>query len=288
VSYTLLLLPLGAIIGLAVRGHVTDRAFRLVYRRVLVVLALVRGCLAGWVFQGTLHMIGVIAVVAGSELLCARVLGAVGPPGHRPVAGFAGHSNTTYWSLPVATLLFGSAGVAFVTVYEMLTAPRVAPAIRRLQRHAPAATTTGQRSTDLSPVVAALVGLGARAVVTPSSWAATMLLPLAVAVGAIGAVSFGLSIPTGGPVRRHLARAWAVVAARALLLPAPLLVLALLGLYVPAVAWVVVTGLAPFNTVILARLYGYDTAFGITVIGLSVIATALTALVVVTGSLLLA
>ncbi|GAA1823036.1 hypothetical protein HC028_15515 [Planosporangium flavigriseum] len=283
--YTLLLLPLGALIGLAIRGHVTDRTFRHVFRRVLVALAVVRGCLAGWMFQGSLQMIGIIAVVAGSEILCARVLAAVGPSGHRPVAGFAGHSNTTYWSLPVATVVFGSAGVAFVTVYEMLTAPRVSPAIRRLQRHAPVATTLGQRSTDLSPVVAALVGLGVRAVTAPSSWAATVLLPLAVAVGAFGAITFGLAVPAGRPVRRHLARASAVVVTRTLLLPAPLLVLALLGLSVPTVAWVVVTGLAPFNTVVLARLYGYDTAFGITVIGLSVVATALTALVVGTGAL---
>jgi hypothetical protein len=232
-------------------------------------------------------MIGVIAVVAGSEVLCARVLAAVGPSGHRPLAGFAGHSNTTYWSLPVGAVLFGSTGVAFVTVYEMLAAPRLAPAIRRLQHHAPVATTAAQRSTDLSPVVAALLGLGAQAVLTPSSWAAGVLLPLAVAAGVLGGVTFGLSIPTGGLSHDHLARASAVVAARALLLPAPLLVLALLGLYVPAVAWVVVTGLAPFNTVILARLYGYDTAFGITVIGLSVLASALTVLVVVEGRLLL-
>jgi hypothetical protein len=286
-SCILLLLPLGAIIGLAVRGHVTDRIFRLVYRRVLVALTLVRGCLAGWVFQGTLHMVGVIAVVAGSEVLCAHVLAAHGPSGHRPLAGFAGHSNTTYWSLPVAAVLFGSAGVAFVTVYEMLAAPRLAPALRRVQRHAPVDTTAAQRSTDLSPVVAALLGLGGRAVMAPSSWAAGVLLPLAVVGGVLGGVTFGLSIPNGGLIHDHIVRASAVVAARTLLLPAPLLVLALLGLYVPAVAWVVVTGLAPFSTVILARLYGYDAAFGITVIGLSVLASALTALMVVTGWLLL-
>jgi hypothetical protein len=288
VSYILLLLPLGAVIGLAVRRRITDRLFRLVYRRILVTLALVRGCLAGWVFQGTLHMIGVIAVVAGSEVLCAHVLAAVGPSGHRPLSGFAGHSNTTYWSLPAAALLFGSGGVAFVTVYEMLAAPRLAPAIRRLQRHAPVATTAGERSTDLSPAAAALLGLGARTVMAPSSWAAAVLLPLAVTAGVLGGVTFGLSIPTGGPVRDHLARASAVVTGRALLLPAPLLLLALLGLYVPAVAWVVVTGLAPFNTVILARLYGYDAAFGITVIGLSALASALTVLVVIIGWLLTA
>jgi hypothetical protein len=40
--------------------------------------------------------------------------------------------------------------------------------------------------------------------------------------------------------------------------------------------------------VILARLYGYDTGFGVAVIGLSVLASALTALVVVTGRALLA
>jgi hypothetical protein len=148
-------------------------------------------------------------------------------------------------------------------------------------------TTAAQRSTDLSPVVAALLGLGGRAVMAPSSWAAGVLLPLAVVGGVLGGVTFGLSIPNGGLIHDHIVRASAVVAARTLLLPAPLLVLALLGLYVPAVAWVVVTGLAPFSTVILARLYGYDAAFGITVIGLSVLASALTALMVVTGWLLL-
>jgi hypothetical protein len=288
VSALLLLLPVGAIIGLAARGHVTDRLFRLVYRRVLVVLTVVRGCLAGWVFQGTLHMVGVIAVVAGSEVLCARVLAVRGPCGHRPVAGFAGHSNTTYWSLPIAAVLFGPAGVGFVTVYEMLAAPRLAPAIRRLQRYAPAATTVGQRSTDLSPAVATLLGLGARAVLAPSAWAAAALLPLAVAAGVLGGVTFGLSVPSGQPIRGHLTTAAPVVAARALLLPAPLLAYALLGLSVPAMAWAVVTGLAPFNTVILARLYGYDAAFGLAVIGVSVLSTAVTALAVVAGWLLLA
>jgi hypothetical protein len=77
------------------------------------------------------------------------------------------------------------------------------------------------------------------------------------------------------------------VTARALLLPAPLLLLALFGVSVPAVAWVVVTGLAPFSTVILARLYGYDRGFGVAVIGLSLLASALTALVVVMGRALL-
>jgi hypothetical protein len=288
VSYVLLLLPVGAIIGLAARGRVSDRFFRLVYRRVLVVLTVVRGCLAGWVFQGTLQMIGLIAVVAGSEILCARVLAAVGPAGHRPLAGFAGHSNTTYWSLPVGAVLFGPAGVAFVTVYEMLAAPRLAPALRRLQRHAPVTTTPGQCGGDLSPLVAVLFGLGMGAVLTPWSWAAGVLLPLAVAGGVLGGIVFGLSVPAGGTHRDHLARGSAVVTARALLLPAPLLVLALFGVSVPAVAWVVVTGLAPFSTVILARLYGYDRGFGVAVIGLSVLASALTALVVVMGRALLA
>jgi predicted permease len=284
----LLFLPLGVIVGLAIRRRVSEQVFRLLFRRVLVTLTLVRGCLAGWVFPGALSTIGVIAVVAGSEVLCAYVLARAGPCRHRPVAGFAAHSNTGYWSLPLATVLFGPAGVAFVSVYEMLAAPRVAPAIRRLQRQAPTPTSAAERTTDLSPVVAGLLGLGVRAVVPPSPGAARVLLPLAVAGGAVGAVSFGLSIPARRPVARYLTPASAVVAVRAVLLPAPLLVLALLGLYVPAVAWVVVTGLAPFNTVVLGRLYGYDTAFGATVIGVSALASALTALVVTLGWLILA
>jgi predicted permease len=270
-----------------VRRRVSDQGFRLFYRRVLVALTLVRGCLAGWVFQGVLQMIAVIAVVAGSEVLCASVLARAGPGGHRPLAGFAGHSNTGYWGLPLAAVLFGPTGIAFVSIYEMLAAPRVAPAMRRLQRHARVATTGLQRTTDLSPVAAALVGLGARTVLTPFPWAARALLPLAVVAGALGAVSFGLSVPAGRPVREHVPRASAVVALRAVLLPAPLLGFALLGFYVPAVAWLVVTGLAPFNTVILARLYGYDTAFGITVVGMSALASVLTALVVALGWLIL-
>jgi predicted permease len=287
VSVILLFLPLGVIVGLAVRRRVSDQIFRLLFRRVLVTITLVRGCLAGWAFQGVMHMIGVIAVVAGSEVLCAYVLARAGPLGHRPVAGFAAHSNTGYWALPLAAVMFGSAGVTFVTVYEMLAAPRVAPAVRRLQRHARAATTAAERTTDLSPVAAALLGLGARTVVTPSPWAVRVLLPLAVAAGAVGAISFGLSIPARRPVKEHVAAASAVVAVRAVLLPAPLLIFAVLGLYVPAVAWVVVTGLTPFNTVVLGRLYGYDTGFGITVVGLSAFASVLTVLVVALGWLVL-
>jgi predicted permease len=276
------------VVGLAARRRVSDQVFRLFYRRVLVTLTFIRGCLVGWVFHGAMRMVGVIAVVAASEVLCAYVLARAGPHRHRPLAGFAGHSNTGYWGLPVGAVMFGSAGVVFVTLYEMLAAPRVAPAMRRLQRHAPVATTAAERSTDLSPVVAALLGLGARAVMTPSSWAAGALLPLAVAGGAVGAVSFGLSVPTRPPGKEHVARASAVVAVRAVLLPAPLLLFALLGLCVPAVAWVVVTGLAPFNTVILARLYGYDIAFGATVVGLSALVSVLTALVFALGRVFVA
>lgn len=123
--------------------------------------------------------------------------------------------------------------MAFITLYEMLAAPREAPAIRRLQRHAPVAVTAAERSTDLSPVAAALAGLAGRLIATPSPALGRALLPLAVLGAVLGGAFFGL---------------------------------ALQGLRVPAVAWALLTGLVPVNTVILSRLYGYDTGFAATVL----------------------
>ena len=109
-TLSLLLRPLGGVVGVLARRRVDDEVFRAGYRWVTALISVVRGFLAGWVFRGSPTALATLALVAATELVCSRLLVAVtgGPDG--PVAGYAAHSNTTYWSLPTAAVLVGDAG----------------------------------------------------------------------------------------------------------------------------------------------------------------------------------
>ncbi len=274
---SLVLLTIGALTGVALRGRVHDAAFRGLYRGFTASVTLVRGFLAGWVFTASANALVALGVAAVAEIACSRLLARVAGPRTGPVAGFAAHSNTTYWSLPAAALTAGAAGVALVTVYDMLAAPRVGPALRRLQRSAPVAGPRLGHAVDLTPVFVGALGLGAGAVVAAPPWAEPLLVPLAVVAGAVGAAFFGLSLHLAWPARPVVRAAAVVVAVRTAVLPVPLALASAAGLEVPATTWLLVTGLAPFNTVVLSRLYGYPTPFATAVVALSVIPTAATA-----------
>ncbi len=274
-TLSLLLLPLGGVVGVLARRRVDDAAFRAGYRWMTALIAVVRGFLAGWIFRGSPSALAALALVAATELLCAALLCAVTGGRDGPVAGFAAHSNTTYWSLPAAAVLVGDVGVALVTLYEMVTAPRVGPSIRRLQTAAGVPAPAGARALDLSPVLVGALGMTAGLFVAPPTWAGDVLLPLGVLAGVLGGLFFGLALHVVTPAPPALRTAAKVVALRAVVLPLPLLVAALAGLHVPLSVWLLVTGLAPFNTVVLARLYGYSTEFATAVVLLSVVPTTL-------------
>jgi hypothetical protein len=122
-----------------------------------------------------------------------------------------------------------------------------------------------------------VLGLAVGALVAAPPWAEPLLVPLAVVAGAVGAAFFGLSLHLARPDGPVLRAAAVVVPVRTAMLPLPLAVAWAAGLDVPAAAWLLATGLAPFNTVVLARLYGYPTPFATAVVALSVIPTAATA-----------
>ncbi len=274
-TLSLLLLPLGGVLGVLARRRVDDAEFRVAYRWVTALIAVARGFFAGWVFRASPSALATLALVAATELLCSRLLAAVTGGRNGPVAGFAAHSNTTYWSLPAAAVLVGDVGVALVTLYEMATAPRVGPAIRRLQRGAAVPAPTGGHVLDLSPVLVGVLGMVVGVFAAPPTWAGDVLLPLGILAGVLGGVFFGLSLHVQRPTAPALRAAATVVAVRAAVLPLPLAVAAVAGLHVPMSAWLLVTGLAPFNTVVLARLYGYSTELATSVVLLSLVPTVL-------------
>ncbi|MDP9425776.1 MAG: hypothetical protein M3P37_06985 [Actinomycetota bacterium] len=251
----LLLLPLGGVVGVLARRRVDDAAFRACYRWVTALISVVRGFLTGWVFRGSPTALATSALVAATELLRSRLLVAVtgGPEG--PVAGFAAHSNTTYWSLPAAAVLVGDVGVAPVTLYEMATAPRVGPAIRRMQTGAavPSRPWCARCRSQPRPrrrrrrdhrclCRSAHVGGPRPPPARRPRRCARRAVPRAVAARRPASVA--------------LRAAAKVVAVRAVVLPLPLVVAVVAGLHVPLAVWLLATGLAPFNTVVLAASTG--------------------------------
>ncbi len=91
----------------------------------------------------------------------------------------------------------------------------------------------------------------------------------------LGGLFFGLSLHVVRPAPVALRAGAKVVAVRAVVLPLPLVVAVVAGLHVPLAVWLLVTRLAPFNTVVLARLYGYSTEFPTAVVLLSLVPTGL-------------
>jgi hypothetical protein len=247
-------------IGLALRSRL-ERHFALVLRLNNAAGLAVLAFLAGWSFHAS------VSAVAGLALLLAGQLGAVGLGARlfrrhadAPLMSFALYGNPGFWSVPVAATVLGPRAAVVLATYDMLTFPRVAPGIRALRARAPAPQRARTALVDYAPSAAAMAGLAVGRWLPAPPVVPQLVVALATALAAVGAVLLGAAWPRGRGWldARQRALVARILAVHLTFLPVLLLAAAVAGLAVPDAAWILALGPVPVSTLLFARLYGYS------------------------------
>jgi predicted permease len=268
----LVALPLfGAfVVGLGSRRWL-QRHFAVLFRAQFAVGMGGLAVLAGWSFDLTLRNVTALAVLLAaqvSSVVLAERLFRDRTDG--PLIAFGMFGNPTFWSLPVAAVTLGAEAAVFLVAYDMLTQPRVALGVKLLRSRAPIEQSTRTALADYAPTAGAIAGVAIGRFVEAPPAIATAVTVLGIAMSMLGAVLLGVAWP-----REWFGRCATRLSLRGLALhltfvPASLALATLVGLDLPAAAWILALGQLPVSIVSFARLYGYSTRTAATGLALSI------------------
>lgn len=251
-------LVLGLALGLVLRRW-TPPSFAAVFRSQQLVILLPLALFSGWALRWQPRELLVLAAVLAAELLAVATAIGLARRGREPTLAVAAASNTTFWSVPVAATLVAPAQVVLLAVYDTVVAIRGAVQIRFLRRGSALRHSRRSAVADFAKPLGLAVGLGIGLLSPAPSWAPVTVTRLGQVSGVLGIGILVLALPGAVPGRAALRRVAPAIALRFGFVSAALGLLLLSPVVVPPVTWVIATAPAPFNTVALARLYGYST-----------------------------
>jgi hypothetical protein len=261
-------------VGLGVRGRL-QRHFPRLFRTQLAVGVGLLGFLAGWSFH-----VSVGNVVALAVLLTAQV-GSVGLAAwlfrahdDGPLLAFAMYGNPGFWTLPVAAATLGPGAAVFIAVYDTLTQPRVALAVRMLRRRASIPQSLRSGAVDYAPTAAATTGVAVGRLVPAPAGMASAVAVLGVGSAVVGAHVLGIAWPRTWLGRHELRLTFRVLALHYSVVPGVLASAWLAGMELPGAVWLLAFGPLPISLVSFARLYGYSLRFAATAVALSAVSAA--------------
>lgn len=215
-------------------------------------LAVAAAGLGNWLVFGAAYAYAAAVTRDRDERGCLALVGAFG--------------NTGYLGLPLALLAFGPGGVADAVVYDRLgwivPVTAVTTAVARTHGVHGDAVDPGTRLRALlqnPPLAALAAALLLRALGAPAPWADDLRDVAAVAIGPVGFLLLGLSLPLGraAVAARSLRAGAAAVAIRMLGGPLALFATAsLLGADVPGPYYLLAGVPGAFHLLVLARVYG--------------------------------
>ena len=252
------MLALGVAVGLVLRRW-TPPSFAAVFRGQQLVILLPLALLSGWALRWKPNEILVLAAVLAAELLAVGTAIMWARRGGEPMLAVAAASNTTFWSVPVAATLVAPAQVVLLAVYDTVVAVRGAVQIRFLRRRSAIRHSRRSVVADFAKPLGLALGLSLGLLSPAPTWAPVAVTRLGQVSGVLGIGILVLALPATLPGRAALRRAAPAIALRFGFTSAALGLLLLTSVPVPPVTWVIATAPAPFNTVALARLYGYST-----------------------------
>lgn len=272
---------LGLAVGFALRRW-TPPSFATVFRGQQLVVLLPLAMLSGWALRWQAQEILVLAAVLAAELLAVATAIWWARRGGEPALAVAAASNTTFWSVPVAAALVAPAQVVLLAVYDTVVAVRAAVQIRFLRRRSELRHSRRSAVADFAKPLGLALGLGLGVLGPAPGWAPTAVTRLGQVSGVLGIGILVLALPAAVPGRAAMRRAAPALVLRFGFVSVALGLLLLSSIPVPPVTWVIATAPAPFNTVALARLYGYsaETATACVLLTVAVSAAALPVLAV--------
>jgi predicted permease len=274
---SLLLVAIGVPCGLAARRRLGSR-LPLLVRGQMLLLAMPLAFAAGLLFAPRFAAVVSMATLIAAEGAGVWIGGLVNERSdERLVAVTASSSNTTIWSLPIASLFLGPAAVTFVAVFDQMAFPRGLLLTSRLRRYAPTAQVARTALVDYAPAAALVCGLVLQAVVGRPHGLGPWLPRLGIASAVANMLLIGASVPAARPAPVHAKRALLGAAFRFVPAASALGLLVLLGVHPPAAAWLLAFAPSYYTMLTLGRLYGYD--------GREAVATALTTTAAAAGIL---
>lgn len=246
-----LVLPAVAAVAWRFRHGVSAR-FALLARSQLAVSALL-SLLAGWALPRIdLALVAVFGSLVAAEMAAFALAVRRLPPEQVPSV----FSNTGFWAYPVTTAVVGPHALPLAVVYDILSSWRGGPIAWVLRRTAPTPQTRRTALVDYLPAVAFGLGLSAKLVAAPPD--VPWQQPTAAALGLYGFALLGLSLPDRAPSTAQLRTGGRILIYRMGLPIAALGTLALAGVDVPAVGWVLACAPSLFSPLTFARMYGYE------------------------------
>jgi predicted permease len=270
----LLLVASGVPFGLAVRRRLSPRLPRLVRVQALL-LGVPIGLAAGLLFVARFDALAAMAALVAAEAAGIWIGGAVNRArGGGLVSVTASTSNTGIWSLPIAGLAFGPAAAAFVAVFDQMSFPRGLLLTSRLRRFAPTRQSGRTALVDYAPATALVTGLILQALLGRPDALAAWLPRVGLVAAALNMVLIGAAMPRARPTAVHARHALTGAAFRFLPGVLALTVLQLVGVHVPAAAWVLALAPSYYSMLTLSRLYGYDAREAIATAGVTTLLAA--------------
>lgn len=274
---TLLLVAFGVPCGLAVRRRLGSRLPVLV-RGQMLLLAMPLAFCAGLLFAPHFDAVVSMAALIAAEAAGVWIGGLVNERSDEGlVAVTASSSNTTIWSLPIASLFLGPAAVTFVAVFDQMAFPRGLLLTSRLRRHAPTPQVARTALVDYAPAVALVCGLALQSLLGRPEDLGVWLPRIGIASAVANMLLIGAAVPTARPAPVHARRALLGAAFRFVPAACALLLLLAFGIHPPAAAWLLAFPPSYYTMLTLSRLYGYD--------GREAVATALTTTAIAAGVL---